>query len=132
VILLAFIFRSPLSVAWTMGGIFLAGGLLVSLITYLQFLSVKARHNADDLEAGEILFGPRGVLMFGRFIPLRGFNLWLEKVAYIAQQPPRLHFVSAYHRRYGKGTREVYIPVPAKYRAGAKALVAKYKSNRLK
>jgi hypothetical protein len=114
-------------VAWMMGGLLLAGGLLVSLITYLQFLSVKAHHAAHGLEAGEILFGPSGVLIFGRFIPLRGFNLWLEKVAYIAQEPPRLHFVSAYRRRRGKGTREVYIPVPAKYRTEAKALVTKYK-----
>jgi hypothetical protein len=127
VILFAFIFRLPLWLAGAIGGFFLAAGLLISLINYLQFLSVKARHDADDLEAGEILFGPRGVLMFGRFIPLRGFNLWLEKVAYIAQEPPRLHFVSAYRRRSGTGTREIYIPVPAKYRAGAKALVAKYK-----
>jgi hypothetical protein len=126
VIFFAFIF--PLPAAWAMGGIFLGAGLLVSLISYLQFLKVKARHETDDLEAGEILFGPNGVLMFGRFIPLRGFNLRLEKVAYIAQGPSRLHFVSTYRRRHGRRVRrEVYIPVPSKHRAEAKGLAAKYK-----
>ncbi len=128
VIFLAFIFRFDMAVPWTMGGILLAGGLLISLIDHLRSLGVKARHQADDLEAGEILFGPRGVLMFGRFIPLRGFNLWLEKVSYIAQVPSRLHFVSASRGRYGgKRLTEVYIPVPPKYRAEAQALVAKYR-----
>lgn len=121
-----FAFILPLPAAWAMGGIFLGGGLFISLITFLEFLNVKTRYQAGDLAAGEILFGPSGVLMFGRFIPLKGFNLWLDKVAYVAQEPPRLRFVSAYRRRRGKGTREVFIPVPAKYRAEAEALVAKY------
>lgn len=125
VILFAFISR-PL--AWMMGGILLGAGLIVSLITYLQFLGVKARHDADDLEAGEILFGPSGVLMFGRFIPLRGFNLWLEKVSFVAKGPPRLHFVTAYQRRSGKATNDIYVPVPWRYRDEVKALVAKYRT----
>ncbi|MCK6624063.1 MAG: hypothetical protein L6R45_02685 [Anaerolineae bacterium] len=118
-----------LILAWAMGGILLGAGLVVSLISYLEFLNVRARYAAADLEAGEILFGPNGVLMFGRFIPLRGFNLWLEKVTYIAPSPSRLHFVSAYRRRNGRGTKEVYIPVPAKHRPEAKTLVAKYQGS---
>ncbi len=126
VILFAFIFRSPLWLAWAMGGILLAANLFVSLTTYLQFLNLKARQAAQDLEAGEILFGRSGVLMFGRFLPLRGFNLWLEKVSYVAKDPPQLHFVTAYRRRSGKATKDVYVPVPWRYRDEAKALVAKY------
>ncbi|MFN8454172.1 MAG: hypothetical protein U0401_05770 [Anaerolineae bacterium] len=128
VILFAFIFSFHMALAWTMGGIVLAGGLFISLIDYLRSSRVKAHYEADDLKAGDILFSPKGVLMFGRFIPLQGFNLWLEKVSYIGQAPSRLHFVSAYRRRNGgKGKIEVYIPVPSQYRAEAKSLVAKYR-----
>jgi hypothetical protein len=112
-------------------GLMLAAGLLAIASVAVPYVRLQARYaSGQDLGPGELYVSGKGALLFGRYVPLQGFNVWVESVSLVEDAPAgtaRLKFrtVSA-GRRGSRVVNFVYVPVPADRRAEAEALAASY------
>ena len=90
--------------------VFGAAGLLVALTTRL-WGGATARPDAPDPD--DTYLGPLGVYQLGRYTPLRGFNLFLQRVDLRPGAPAVLAFTIGSRTRYGSvRTTETRVAVP--------------------
>jgi hypothetical protein len=111
-----------------LGAVFLAAGLLATASVAVPLARLQASlAGGQDLGPGELFISAKGALLFGRYMPLQGFNLWVESVNLLEGEPPRLKFRTVSQGNRGsRVVNDVYVPVPADRQAEGEALAASY------
>jgi hypothetical protein len=105
-------------------GVLGAAGLLVVLTTWL-WGGARPRREATNLD--DIYLGDLGIYHLGRYMPVRGFNLFLTRTDYQPGDPPVLHFEVGSRTQHGSvRTNEVRVLVPAGREAEAEALAERF------
>ena len=100
-------------------------GLLV-VATTLRWGGARERPGALDLD--DTLLGNLGISHLGRYTPLRGFNLFLEKVDLLPCAPAVLAFTVGSRTRYGTvRSSEVRVAVPPGGEAEAATLAERFR-----
>jgi len=129
ILMVAFgIVGTAIGLGLALGAVFLAAGLLATASVAVPLARLQASlAGGQSLGPSELFISAKGALLFGRYVPLQGFNRWVESVNLLEGEPPRLKF-----RTVSQGSRgsrvvnDVYLPVPADRQAEGEALAASY------
>ncbi len=105
--------------------VFGGAGLLVVVTTWFWGATGA---NPGGVDPDGVCLAADGIHQFGRYTPVRGFNLFLRRVEFVPGEPAAIAFtVGSRMRGGGVRTTETRVAIPPGHEAEAAALVERYR-----